>query len=251
MKYAILINGEYRQFKEAVRTWKFKDELDCDFYVSTWNRSFQYNSKLGIDLNEIITEEDIVKYLPNSNINIVDQYNLDYEDETGNIPKVYDNSIAMKYHWQQCLKQLENSNKHYDNVVIMRPDLWLEHDNWESFFNNNNDDRIYSNAEITESDGHPFIMDLFLMGNLSNIKKIINYFEPKNLQLNHQTLAESILSNNLFVETLDFGIQIMRPNLRRFGPPTPELVEKCNKLWQESHSEDDMEYVKNHYKNVI
>ena len=172
MKYAILINGEYRQFKEAVRTWKFKDELDCDFYVSTWNRSFQYNSKLGIDLNEIITEEDILKYLPNANINIADQYNLDYEDETGNIPKVYIPFIAMKYHWQQCLKQLENSNKHYDTVVIMRSDLWLEHDNWESFFNNNNDDRVYSNGPITEDNGHPFINDLFLMGNLSNIKSV-------------------------------------------------------------------------------
>lgn len=239
MKIAILVFGELRQFKQAVQTWKFKDELDCDFYFSTWNRSFQYNSKLGIDLNEVVTKEDILKYLPDASINLVDQPQLHIKNTDGHIPKRYDNSIAMKYHWQQCLKQLENSNKEYDNVVVMRTDLYMEHPNWPSFFNNNSDDRVYAQGPLSDDEGHPFANDLFLMGTKFNITKIINYFND-DILLDHRTLANSILDNNLFIEALEFGIQIMRPGTRNFTNPDARQVNECSKQWERTHSEDDI-----------
>ena len=161
----------------------------------------------NLDIFEKIAEHDIVSVFgkPSSKIieGKINNNSIFFLSRHGIDHRISPSEINYRANIE-CLKQLENSNKHYDTVVIMRSDLWLEHDNWESFFNNNNDDRVYSNGPITEDNGHPFINDLFLMGNLSNIKKIIKYFEPKNLQLNHQTLAESILSNNLIRNPKDF-----------------------------------------------
>ena len=67
-KMAVLINGEFREFEIAVQSWKFMNEIDCDFYISTWSKCVQKHKKLGINIEEEITEERIRKILPNANI---------------------------------------------------------------------------------------------------------------------------------------------------------------------------------------
>ena len=47
-KMAVLINGEFREFDIAIKSWKFMNEIDCDFYVSTWDKTIQINKKLNI-----------------------------------------------------------------------------------------------------------------------------------------------------------------------------------------------------------
>ena len=42
-KMAVLINGEFREFDIAIKSWKFINEIDCDIYVSTWDKTIQIN----------------------------------------------------------------------------------------------------------------------------------------------------------------------------------------------------------------
>ena len=54
MRAAVLINGECRELPIAIKSWKFLDEIDCDVYVSTWDKSIQKNPTLGINIEEDI-----------------------------------------------------------------------------------------------------------------------------------------------------------------------------------------------------
>jgi hypothetical protein len=65
MKTAVLVFGEYREFKNAHKTWKFLNNIDYDIYMSTWTTTNDVNSALGIDLHTTIDETDILKYFPN------------------------------------------------------------------------------------------------------------------------------------------------------------------------------------------
>jgi len=69
MRAAVLINGECRELPIAIKSWKFLDEIDCDVYVSTWDKSIQKNPTLGINIEEDITKVYNRKYPPCSNIN--------------------------------------------------------------------------------------------------------------------------------------------------------------------------------------
>ena len=60
MKTAILVFGEYREFNNAHKTWKFLNNIDYDLYVSTWNTSNDVNDLLGINLHTTIDETDIL-----------------------------------------------------------------------------------------------------------------------------------------------------------------------------------------------
>ena len=45
-KIAIFINGQFREFDTAVKSWGFLEEFDYDIYVSTWSKSKQVNKRL-------------------------------------------------------------------------------------------------------------------------------------------------------------------------------------------------------------
>ena len=72
-KMAVLINGEFREFDIAIKSWKFINEIDCDIYVSTWDKTIQINKKLNIHIEEDITEDNIKKHFPNATVSILKQ----------------------------------------------------------------------------------------------------------------------------------------------------------------------------------
>lgn len=41
MKLGVLVTGMFRELDTSIKSWKFKDEIECDFYFSTWNISKQ------------------------------------------------------------------------------------------------------------------------------------------------------------------------------------------------------------------
>ena len=45
----------------------------------------------------------------------------------------------------------------------------------------------FANCEITDDEGHPFIHDMFLMGSLENIEKVINYFDEDDVMVFNNT----------------------------------------------------------------
>ena len=56
-KIAILIAGEYREFETAFKSWKFQDHFNVDYYIATWETSYQFNEKLNINIRETIKKE--------------------------------------------------------------------------------------------------------------------------------------------------------------------------------------------------
>lgn len=116
MKVAVLIIGMFREFKSAIKSWDFLDHLDHDVYFSTWGVSTEDNEKLNICLRERIYKHDILRILPNANI-VMDAH------------FIYDNHLSiqnMLHRIDKGLSAIYNSNKKYDAILMIRPDLHLD-----------------------------------------------------------------------------------------------------------------------------
>ena len=83
--WAIEDKEEYstKKFEFVVKSWDFLDKLNCDVFISTWDRSVQINHQLNIYVDEIITEEKILNVLPEAKISILkesDYFDINLED---------------------------------------------------------------------------------------------------------------------------------------------------------------------------
>jgi hypothetical protein len=120
MKVAILACGEYREFEKAVKSWEFLNQLDCDVYISTWNKSKQLID-IGNYKELIVTKEMIKNHIPNAFIEIQSpDYNMN------NINK-------MVFHIKNSLKMLKQKNYQYDKVLLIRMDLFLKINSEKNF----------------------------------------------------------------------------------------------------------------------
>jgi len=140
MKIAILIVGEYREFKISINSWNFLNNDNADYWISTWEVSKQN------DFIETVSEKDFTNYLPNiKNIGIHPKEKIHISD--GNI----DTSQAFRFNWMYCyetlLEKMESQNLKYDAMMIIRPDLWLENQTedflTDSFITQLKDNTIY------------------------------------------------------------------------------------------------------------
>ena len=211
MKVAVLVTGMYREFDTTIKSWDFMKVLDCDFYFSTWNKSIQKNSKLGIDLNEDITPDLITKHIPNAKINILNQSDYDFSSDT-----FYHNAKQI-FHWKNALRMVKESGIDYDAIMITRTDNYIYYlESFENFNNFIKEDRIYGLTPIYISGPNQlFLMDYFFFGNFTNMSKMIETL-PNEMPHNiHGDLARHLLSIELVVEELTgFNLCLARPNTR-------------------------------------
>jgi len=240
-RYAILVHSELRQFEIASNSWKLPK--NCDYFFSTWKTSHQYNKNLNINYFDEITEDTIKNNFPNAKICLTDESIFSDVDELRN----KEINIKLKYHWKKCLELVKKSNIRYDNVILMRADLWIECDDWDNILNNYSDNLLFSQSDISIDEGFPFIHDMFLMGSLNNIEKIVNYFEEE-IPLTHRNLAQAILSNNLNVKKIPISPQIVRPNVRKYNEVNSKIVDDCYNEWSSTHTEEDILFLNKKYK---
>ena len=60
MKTAIFVYGQYRDFDVVVKSWNFLNDLDCDVYFSTWDKSYQKNPQSFVDgLKRLHIDDDL------------------------------------------------------------------------------------------------------------------------------------------------------------------------------------------------
>lgn len=213
MKIAFLIYGEYREFDNVVPSWKFLSNLDCDFYFSTWSNSKQINNKLNIVKEFSVNEEMIRKYYPNAIIKIsnLNDYS-EIKDCWGNASKIY-------FHWKCLLELLKESEKKYDCVWLMRPDIYLKLDkNYDSmpteYFS-----YLYENNIISvgyeykkELNNTFFANDTLLIGRCDSIISILE--ASKNFEGEiHYSLGKFIYDSKIKVEMPKFfQAKLVRPN---------------------------------------
>ncbi len=115
-KIAVLISGEYRKFDITRKTMTFLDDPNVDIYVSTWDKTVYSNPRINLYVEEDITTDRILKdlYLP-ATIRI-DKYNL--LDS-----KKYNSKMI--YKWKTGIQLIRDSGIKYDNILILRPDLFF------------------------------------------------------------------------------------------------------------------------------
>ena len=197
MKFAVIAYGPYREFDTAVKYWDFLNYLDCDVYVSTWSNSKQENSILNIKKEINVTEEMILKYIPNAKIQITDESKIKW------VKWVTDKMI---YHWKTGMKMVLDNDIKYDMVILMRLDTiyYFDENRMKGQFHINT---IHGIGPLHE-DG--FINDTIFMGDPELMKDFI--FQQRDVyNRDHYAIGE-ILKRYSY-ENLNILAGILRPNI--------------------------------------
>lgn len=205
MKIAILIVGEYREFKISINSWNFLNNDNADYWISTWEVSKQN------DFIETVSEKDFTNYLPNiKNIGIHPKEKIYISN--GNI----DTSQAFRFNWMYCyetlLEKMESQNLKYDAMMIIRPDLWLEYQTedflTDSFITQLKDNTIYHIGPKHKE----WINDLMFYGKFDVMWDFLSKVQYKPIE--HNNLGK-IIDENYNTEEHKGTAVIVRPTARK------------------------------------
>jgi hypothetical protein len=220
MKIAVLVYGPLREFKIAKKSWGIFEFLDSDFYFSTWDKSIQKHSQLNINIEEDITEKDILNIYPNAKIKIHNESKF----KSSNVNCQWDNNIEkMIFHWKYGLKMIEESDIGYDILILLRSDLYINYPKEkETLLKMNQDRTVYGVGHITitsinktDGDFDYFVNDVFLMGNINVMSNVIKSCSMNYNKSIHNLLAKDILKLGYYVDVIDsFSCVPVRPNSR-------------------------------------
>lgn len=223
-KIAVLVYGQYREFEIAQKSWGFLNELNCDFYFSTWNRSCHAHWHQEIEY-DYIDENSIKTFYPNSKISILNEETYERIVHIQSKQNFYHpkKSDKMIFHWKNGLKLIEQSGKCYDQLILIRFDNFINFKlNPEILYTCIEDVKIYNNRFgifINERKDYT-VDDLFFISKFSILENVIKNldFEIGNLNI-HDYLAKKIMELGYYVYPLtdnpnDFEICVVRPNVK-------------------------------------
>ncbi len=215
MKIAVLVYGMYREFDIAVTSWSFLKKFDCDVYFSTWSRSKQKNKRLGILIDEDVTEKRILSHIEGTTILISD----DIFSELTNPEK-------MIFHWKSGLEMIKKRSIKYDYIMLTRPDNYFDFNLYAEDINSERDlteESIYGLEEIRNNGEELFVQDIFFLGKFDLMKKLIENIPQRlnNVEHNgsiHHHLAKHILLNGLKVKKIPrTSVVTVRANSRQLN----------------------------------
>jgi hypothetical protein len=195
----------YREFDIAVKSWDFLNNINCDVYFSTWDTSKQKNIRLGIIIDEEVTEERIKKHINDATILIQSEDN--YMELT--------NPQKLIHHWKNCLKMVKDSGKQYDLIMLTRPDSYKDiSEPYQRLFKYNKPNTIYGLEKIIVNNNEPFIQDIFFIGSFDVMANLIETI-PSTITSIHQDLSKHILELGYVVETVEhIHMATTRANVR-------------------------------------
>ena len=201
MKIAILLYGEYREFESSINSFSLFDKYSPEYYVSTWSTSDDGFVKQNV------SESKIKNFLPQANVTISEN------------PKTPDNEQKLHYHWRTLIKQLEESNKKYDAIILSRIDLYIQNVKHEIFETIIKENLIFvpSGKKFnTELNSH-IIDDNFFIGTQTSICKFINEL-PHETMPSHVGIAKSMINSKIQIEETDSfcSIFIIRSNMKDY-----------------------------------
>ena len=123
MKTAVLIFGMLRQFADTAKDWKFDEYLDCDYYISTWDKSSQKINNHGGEVPSNyrtfdVTEDYIKSVIPNIACDLLKEKEI----FTSNCST----QAKMFFHWKNVFNLMQSSKKEYDLILLVRPDIRIQ-----------------------------------------------------------------------------------------------------------------------------
>lgn len=192
----------YREFDSAHKSWNFLNYDNSDFYISTWDKTYEVNNRLLIDIFEDVTEDRIKNFIPNANIKI----SVDLNIENGQSHYIR----KLIYHWKTLIDMVNNSGKKYDIVILTRPDLYIkENVNFTNFIDNMDDNTMYALTNIDVRPSYPnlYVNDCFFIAKYDLIEKMINFLEPETEFYDiHIYLCRFLIYNKINVESISPNI---------------------------------------------
>ena len=195
-RIAILVWGMLREFEYAHKTWKFLNDIEYDIFFSVWDKTFEENKILDIDIKDDVTRESILKYFPNATINIESE--IDVNAAT--------NTKKMSYHWKKLFILTKLSDYEYDSVLLIRPDLYIKENNFSNFIKNFNKNHILGLSEIKHGCGPGFhyVQDCLFFGKYDLMRDVFLSFNPpdNSLQYIHYHLAKYFVYNDIYIEEM-------------------------------------------------
>ena len=183
---AVIVYGQVREFEIAQKSWRFLKDLNCDFYFSTWSKSY-HNHDLDKYPIVNVDENIIKKHFPNAIIEILEENEISSTQST--------NSKKMIFHLKNGMKLINKSKKKYEQLVLNRFDNYFDiKSDVSNFIELKENKKIYNNRRgifINERNDHT-IDDLFFIGEFETIKNFIDQLDY-DFEINiHDYLANKI-----------------------------------------------------------
>lgn len=215
-KAAILIHGMYREFAEVKNKWcDIEQFYDCDYYMSTWDVSSQKYENSEEYKTFDVTSNMITDYLPNCVFNILNQKKIFPISPSSN-------QNYMFFHWKNVYRLMEESNKKYDMVFLIRADAPLTIDGYDTKQLNdwidNHPDVLYNHSHIFVNKHVPVFhaADEFHAGSPEIMSKLINTMPDMadiSIELrSHIDLASHMISVGLWPSpSIPFSARFCRP----------------------------------------
>ena len=206
----------YREFAEVRNKWcDIEQFYDCDYYMSTWDISSQkYENSEEYKTFDVISDM-ITDYLPNCVFNILNQKKIFPITPSSN-------QNYMFFHWKNVYRLMEESNKKYDMVFLIRADAPLTIDGYDTKRLNdwidNHPDVLYNHSHIFVNKNVPVFhaADEFHAGSPEIMSKLINTMPDMtniNIELrSHIDLARHMISVGLWPSpSIPFSARLCRP----------------------------------------
>lgn len=214
MKTAVLVSGMYREFDIAIKSWKFLKDLDCDVYFSTWKKSIQSSKVLDIHIEEDVTEDMILKHIPNANIKLYDVNDYDFSGD-----KEYHNHKHL-FLLKSSLNMIKESGIEYDMLIMTRPDNYSFYNYTPDYYEKLIKEDVLFGLTPIYITGKPsleqyFLLDYFFMGHFKTLYNVIDSLPTNMIGNIHTEFAKSVMKLDYYVVQLpDFDLKLIRPNVR-------------------------------------
>lgn len=236
-KLAVLVFGMFREFEHAHKTWSFLNDFEYDIFFSTWDRTYEENILLNIEINESIEKERILKYFPNAFINIESESDVD----------IVTNACKMQYHWKKLFELTKSSDFTYEYALLIRPDLYIKENGFSNLLKNFNKNHILGVEEVNYKPPpwDYFVGDFLFFGKYDLMQDIfLSYnppeFSPKYFHYppshhSHYHLVKHFVLNNIYVEEISRSVLdtfILRSIHRNFLNLDFQTLKKLGREWQ-------------------
>jgi len=251
-KVAVLVFGEFREFENAHKSWKFLDDIDYDFFISTADRSREEVSYINQNIDEPVSQSQILKYFPNAIINIEIADNMFGQPST-----------KMVHHWKKLFMMMIATGVNYDSVILIRTDIVLKDlpDISNTLINIPDKRLLYGLSEIIHCPPpeHIFVQDCLFLGDSSLMRDIfLSFYEPDvSRKCIHYHLAKYFTMRDIYIVRIVPDVEsffVMRYLNRGYLNYPYEIQKRVSQIYtflkHFSSEEIDKEVLVNELKNI-
>jgi len=197
-KIALLVGGMYREFEIAHKSWPFLNYNNIDVFFSTWDKTYEINERLGINIKENVDCRKIKDFIPNARITISE----DFSDDKTTISSIK----KIIFHWKILKGMMEETRNNYDLIILTRPDMvYLEKSNFNLLLEHILDDSIYGLTPIEKLEKYPhyYVQDCLFISKSHVISRMIDTLDPyTSCDDIHLLLSEYFIKNQVEVKSL-------------------------------------------------